>query len=95
MMVITGGRTLRGRVRAAGAKNAALPAIFASLLTSEPVVLLRVPRLRDVQTALELVQALGKEVYWQGEELELREGAPPPPVAPEAPVRRMRASFLV
>ena len=95
MMVIRGGRPLLGSVRAAGAKNAALPAIFASLLTCEPVVLTRVPRLRDVETALELVQALGKEVRWQGGELELREGAPPPPVAPEAPVRRMRASFLV
>jgi len=68
---------LLGSVRAAGAKNAALPAIFASLLTCEPVVLTRVPRLRDVETALELVQALGKEVRWQGGELELREGVPP------------------
>ena len=95
MMVIQGGRPLEGSVRAAGAKNAALPAIFASLLTSEPVRLSRVPCLLDVETAVELVQALGKEVAWRGDELVIREAAPPPPEAPEGPVRRMRASFLV
>ena len=95
MMVIQGGRPLEGSVRAAGAKNAALPAIFASLLTPEALRLSRVPRLLDVETAVELVRALGKEVTWRGEELVIREAAPPSPLAPEGPVRRMRASFLV
>lgn len=86
---------MRGEVEISGAKNAALPAIFASLLTSEPLVLSRIPRLRDVETAIQLVQALGKRVSWKGEEVSIREEAPPPPVAPEGPVRSMRASFLV
>ncbi|HAF70003.1 MAG: UDP-N-acetylglucosamine 1-carboxyvinyltransferase [Acetothermia bacterium 64_32] len=95
MIVVRGGRSLFGRVRAAGAKNAALPAIFASLLTSEPVELLHVPCLRDVETAVELVEALGKEVLWEGGRLVIREAGPLSPRAPEGLVRRMRASFLV
>ena len=95
MIVIQGGQPLSGSVRAAGAKNAALPAIFASLLTPEPVELLNVPCLRDVETAVELVRALGKEVVWEGGRLSIREPGPLSPRAPEELVRRMRASFLV
>jgi len=95
MIVIQGGQPLSGTVRAAGAKNAALPAIFASLLTSEPVELVNVPCLRDVETAVELVQALGKDVVWQGGRMWIRESGPLSPRAPEELVRRMRASFLV
>lgn len=94
MIVLEGGRSLSGSVRAAGAKNAALPAILASLLTPEPMVLENVPCLRDVETAIELVRSLGKEVVWEGDRVEIREGGRLSSVAPEEPVRRMRASFL-
>jgi UDP-N-acetylglucosamine 1-carboxyvinyltransferase len=60
--VIEGGRPLRGTVRAAGNKNAALPIIAAALLTDEPVTLTNVPAIRDVETMLELVADLGVEV---------------------------------
>ena len=60
--VIEGGRPLRGTVRAAGNKNAALPIIAAALLTDEPVRLTNVPDIRDVETMLELVADLGVEV---------------------------------
>lgn len=95
MIIIQGGQPLSGSVRAAGAKNAALPAIFASLLTPEPVELVNVPCLRDVETAVELVRALGKEVVWEEGRLLIREPGPLSPRAPEELVRRMRASFLV
>jgi UDP-N-acetylglucosamine 1-carboxyvinyltransferase len=60
--VIEGARPLRGTVRAAGNKNAALPIIAAALLTDEPVTLTNVPAIRDVETMLELVADLGVEV---------------------------------
>ncbi len=65
--VIEGGRPLRGSIRAAGNKNAALPIIAAALLTDEPVTLTNVPAIRDVEAMLELVADLGVEVEEPGE----------------------------
>ncbi len=64
--VIEGGRPLQGRVRAAGNKNGALPILAACLLTSEPVTLSNVPRIRDVETMVELLDDLGADVEWTG-----------------------------
>jgi UDP-N-acetylglucosamine 1-carboxyvinyltransferase len=60
--VIEGGRALNGTIRAAGNKNAALPIVAACLLTDEPVTLTNVPRIRDVETMVELVADLGVDV---------------------------------
>jgi len=65
--VIEGGRPLRGAIRAAGNKNAALPIIAAALLTDEPVTLTNVPAIRDVDTMLELVVDLGVNVEHVGD----------------------------
>ena len=65
--VIQGGHPLSGRIRAAGNKNAALPNLAACLLTTEPVVLHNVPRIRDVETMMALIAGLGAEVEWIGE----------------------------
>src|SRR5919199_813211 len=64
--VIEGGRALSGRIRAAGNKNGALPILAACLLTEEPVLLSNVPRIRDVETMLELLADVGADVEWQG-----------------------------
>jgi UDP-N-acetylglucosamine 1-carboxyvinyltransferase len=64
--VVEGGRPLRGTVRPAGNKNAALPMIAAALLGDSPSDLVNVPRIRDVEIQLELVRALGAEVGWTG-----------------------------
>ena len=62
--VVTGGRTLAGSIRPAGNKNAALPVIAASLLADGPVTVANVPRIRDVETLLELIAGLGASVNW-------------------------------
>jgi UDP-N-acetylglucosamine 1-carboxyvinyltransferase len=62
--VIEGGRPLNGTVRAAGNKNGALPILAACLLTDEPVQLSNVPRIRDVETMVELLADLGADVEW-------------------------------
>jgi UDP-N-acetylglucosamine 1-carboxyvinyltransferase len=64
--VIEGGRPLGGRVKTAGNKNAALPILAACLLTDEPVTLDNVPRIRDVETMLALIAALGADAEWIG-----------------------------
>jgi len=59
--VVEGGHTLKGHIRPAGNKNAALPMMAAALLTDQPVELTNVPDIRDVRTMLELLGALGVE----------------------------------
>jgi UDP-N-acetylglucosamine 1-carboxyvinyltransferase len=64
--VIEGGRPLGGRIRAAGNKNAALPILAATLLADEPVTLSNVPRIRDVETMIDLLVGLGADADWIG-----------------------------
>jgi UDP-N-acetylglucosamine 1-carboxyvinyltransferase len=60
--VIRGGNPLLGTIRVSGAKNAALPAMAAALLTEEPVVLENIPQVRDIETTRNLLAAMGAEV---------------------------------
>ena len=62
LLRIRGGNTLHGAVRISGAKNAALKALAASILTDEEVVLNNVPMIADVLSMAELLRALGAEV---------------------------------
>ena len=64
--VIEGGRPLSGTVRAAGNKNGALPILAATVLATEPVVVSNVPRIRDVETMVQLLSALGAKAAWSG-----------------------------
>ncbi|MEX0856335.1 MAG: UDP-N-acetylglucosamine 1-carboxyvinyltransferase [Gemmatimonadota bacterium] len=94
--LVEGGHTLSGDIRPTGNKNAALPCIAAALLTSEPVTLDNVPRIRDVDTLLEIVASLGVRVEWTGPEtieIEARDLALTSP-APEL-AERIRASILI
>ncbi len=61
-LVIRGGNPLIGTIRVSGAKNAALPAMAAALLTDEPVVLENIPDVRDIQTERKLLESMGAEV---------------------------------
>ncbi|HXP48022.1 MAG TPA: UDP-N-acetylglucosamine 1-carboxyvinyltransferase [Terriglobales bacterium] len=97
--VIRGGNPLVGTVRISGAKNAALPAMAAALLTDEPLVLENIPDVRDIQTMRKLLVEMGAEVelgYGRAHHrttIHCRE-----PISPEAPyelVKTMRASTLV
>jgi len=65
--MIEGGRPLNGRVRASGNKNGALPILAGCLLTDEPVTLSNVPRIRDVETMMDLLRHLGADVEWIGD----------------------------
>ena len=62
--LVRGGRPLRGTVRPAGNKNAALPILAATVLADGVVELDNIPRIRDVETMLALLQDLGAKVEW-------------------------------
>ncbi|MGC2723660.1 MAG: UDP-N-acetylglucosamine 1-carboxyvinyltransferase [Candidatus Acidiferrales bacterium] len=94
---IQGGRKLEGTVQISGAKNAALPAMAAALLTSDPVTLQNIPRVRDIITMAKLLAHMRcrvespdlppSEFIIQAETVSMRE-------APYELVKTMRASVL-
>ena len=94
--LVRGGRPLAGTIRPAGNKNAALPAIAATLLADGPVELGNMPRIRDVETMLALVADLGATVEWTGANVVRVDasGATPKPLNPDL-CTRIRASILL
>lgn len=93
---IVGPTRLTGRVAASGAKNAALPALTASLLTDETLTLHCVPRVRDIRTLQKLLDHLGMESREEAGAIRLRRERPNPEHdAPYDLVKTMRASVLV
>lgn len=93
---ITGPTRLKGTVQIAGAKNAALPALAASLLTEETLELSGLPRVRDLRTLKALLEHLGVDCVDSGSTLTLRHTtAPQLDDAPYELVKTMRASVLV
>ena len=62
--VVQGGHKLSGRIRPSGNKNAALPIVAAALLCDEPVYLTNVPRIKDVEHLVELVNSVGANAQW-------------------------------
>lgn len=91
---IQGGVPLSGEVRVAGAKNAALPILAASLLTAAPVRLTNVPQLNDVRTMLKLLERMGVQVESTLGEVRLDARLVAEPFAPYDLVKTMRASIL-
>ncbi|NWG12741.1 MAG: UDP-N-acetylglucosamine 1-carboxyvinyltransferase [Acidobacteria bacterium] len=93
---VVGGVPLQGRVEIGGAKNAALPAMAAALLTSEPVVLRNVPYVRDILTACRLLAEMGAKADVEvGGTAALNAAGVSRLEAPYDLVRTMRASILV
>jgi len=94
--VITGGAALSGEITAAGNKNAALPILAACLLTEEELVLSNVPRIRDAETQIAVLEGIGVSAEWSGEhELRLRADGVTETAPDEQLSARIRASFLL
>src|SRR5919108_1771416 len=92
---IEGGGQLHGHVRVSGAKNAALPIMASLLLTTGVTRLRNVPRVRDVVTFGQVLQALGAKISFDASELIIDTTAIDRYEAPYNLVKTMRASFLV
>jgi UDP-N-acetylglucosamine 1-carboxyvinyltransferase len=94
--IIQGGVPLSGEIVAAGNKNAALPILAACLLTDEELVIGNVPRIRDVESMLGLLERLGVKVAWIAEnEVKLQADSISSTEVDEELANRIRASFLV
>ena len=96
-IIVTGGAELRGEIPIAGAKNACLTLMPATLLTDEPLTLTNAPRLSDIRTMTTLLQSLGAEVQalQDGKVLALSSHRIGTLRADYDIVRKMRASILV
>ncbi len=96
-IVVKGGTALQGKIKIAGAKNAALTLMPATLLSEEPLTLTNAPRLSDIQTMTALLQSLGVEVtsMQDGKVQVLSSHAMTSTTADYEIVRKMRASNLV
>lgn len=93
---VTGGRALKGTVRPAGNKNGALPILAATLLADGPCHIDNVPRIRDVETMLELLRHLGASARWTGSNaVEVDAAQAAPRELDPALCARIRASILL
>jgi UDP-N-acetylglucosamine 1-carboxyvinyltransferase len=96
LLRITGGRPLQGTVHISGSKNATLPVMAAALLTDQPVDLVNVPDIEDIETMAAMLRHLGVEVerpapaHWR-----LRAAGVPDSTVAASLSRRMRGSFLL
>lgn len=94
-IIVEGRRSLEGTVRISGAKNAALPILFSSLLTDGWNTYTNVPNLKDIQSTKDLLSNLGARVEIDGDTVRIDAGGVCNHEAPYDLVRKMRASILV
>jgi len=94
--VVQGGHKLSGTIRPSGNKNAALPIVCAALLTDQPVTLENVPRIRDVETLVELIASIGADVRWsERNTLQIHAKTLHPANLDPVLCRKIRASILL
>jgi UDP-N-acetylglucosamine 1-carboxyvinyltransferase len=93
--VVEGGRKLNGSVEASGSKNSALPILFATILTADPVRLDRVPHLKDIDTTITLLKGIGARAEHKSGSVTIHLPELSSTEAPYELVRTMRASILM
>lgn len=94
--IVEGGHRLSGSIEPSGNKNAALPIVAAALLTDQRVELHNVPRIRDIEVLVELIQSVGAEARWLGRnELEIHAKTLRPADLDPDMCSRVRASILL
>ncbi|MBE8189391.1 MAG: UDP-N-acetylglucosamine 1-carboxyvinyltransferase [Candidatus Thioglobus sp.] len=95
-LVIQGGNTLKGEIKAAGSKNSSLPILFASILANGPIELTNTPHLSDISTTLRLLMDMGGEFILESSgALCVDSSKLTNLVADYSLVKTMRASILV
>lgn len=94
-IVIHGGKKLNGEVKISGAKNSALPILFATLLTDDKCKIKNVPVLADIKTTVDFLNFIGKKTVRKGNIVSCDNSSKLNHIAPYDLVRKMRASVLV
>ena len=93
-LTLEGGRPLAGELTVQGAKNSVLPILAASVLSGDVCRIRRCPRLSDVETTREILQHLGCQVRWEGDDLLVDSSSVTCCDIPDALMRRMRSSVI-
>ncbi|KHD88569.1 MAG: UDP-N-acetylglucosamine 1-carboxyvinyltransferase [Bdellovibrio sp. ArHS] len=93
-MVVVGNGPLQGTVSASGAKNAALPILFSTLLAEGEHVFSNMPKLKDIESTAALLESLGCQTRWDGDKFIVKVSRIQSYEASYDLVRKMRASFL-
>ncbi len=93
-LFIKGGKILNGSVITSGSKNAALPILFSTLLTDGKHVFKNVPRLKDIESTIDLLSSLGSQCHWEDSYLIVETKKTKTLKADYDLVRKMRASIL-
>ena len=95
-LLISGGRSLEGSLRASGAKNSALPILASSILLKDKLIIRNIPHLNDITTMIELLSSMGAEMTVnENMDLEIDSSKLENPLARYELVKTMRASILV
>lgn len=95
-LVIEGKNILKGVLEVSGSKNASLPILFATLLTDKDVILNNIPRLRDVNLSIKLLEYIGKKIEYCGDnKIIIKQLSSIKYDAPYDLVKQMRASVLI
>ena len=94
---IKGGRKISGTIIVSGSKNATLPILAATILTSKKVIIKNIPIVKDVETMAELLSAIGSAVKFdiRKKKIEIFNKKPLKTFAPYRLLRTMRAGVLV
>jgi len=93
-IIVRGGRPLKGTLRVQGAKNSVLPVLAATIVHKGRTVLRRCPRLKDVEASIHILEHLGGEVRWQGEDLVVDTAGLSRWDIPDGLMREMRSSVI-
>lgn len=91
---IQGGRRLEGQLQVQGSKNSVLPILAATVLTKEPCIIHNCPRLRDVDSAINILRHLGCGVHREGDTITVDAGTMDRWDIPLELMREMRSSVI-
>ncbi|MAW07023.1 MAG: UDP-N-acetylglucosamine 1-carboxyvinyltransferase [Halobacteriovoraceae bacterium] len=94
-LVIKGGKKLHGEIQVSAAKNACLPIIFSTILSDQQVTLNNIPKLRDINTSVKLLEDMGAKVSFEDKKLKINCSQIKKTEASYELVKTMRASILV
>ncbi len=92
---VFGSNKLKGEIRISGSKNASLPILAATLLSSKKVFLKNVPKVKDIETMINLLQSLGSKIKFDKKTLAIDNSYQNKKFAPYSLVKTMRAGILV
>ncbi|EDZ60058.1 UDP-N-acetylglucosamine 1-carboxyvinyltransferase [Candidatus Pelagibacter sp. HTCC7211] len=92
---VLGANKLKGQIKISGSKNASLPILAATLLSSKKIYLNNLPKVKDIETMINLIQSLGSKVKFDNEKLIIDNSKQQKKIASYNLMKTMRAGILV